>query len=66
VSADAAYAYAADRVLTALTGRSFAARAARIARAGVADGTELAADAAAGRTLGRAIGRLALARVGAP
>jgi Na+-translocating ferredoxin:NAD+ oxidoreductase RnfD subunit len=63
VSADAAYAYAAARVLGTLTGRSFAARATAASRAGIADGTELAADVAAGRRLGTRIGALALARV---
>jgi hypothetical protein len=63
VSADATYAYAAARVLGTLTGRSFAARAAAASRAGIADGTELAADVAAGRRLGARIGGLALARV---
>ena len=63
VSSDAAFAYAADSVLTALTGRSFDRQAARAASAGVDDGVELAIDAAAGRKLGNEVGKLALARI---
>jgi Na+-translocating ferredoxin:NAD+ oxidoreductase RnfD subunit len=63
VSADATYAYAAARVLGKLTGRSFAARAAAASREGIVDGTQLAADVAAGRRLGTRIGSLALARL---
>ncbi len=61
-SADAAFAYAADDVLTRLAGRSFAARVATAARAGAQNGTELPADVAAGRRIGLEAGRLALAR----
>jgi hypothetical protein len=50
-------------VLGALTGRSFTGRATQAADAGVAAGTELAMDVAAGRRLGAEIGGLALARV---
>jgi Na+-translocating ferredoxin:NAD+ oxidoreductase RnfD subunit len=60
VSEGSAFAYAADEVLTALTGHSFAAQAHRLATAGVAEGIETPADEAAGRTLGEAIGKRAL------
>ncbi|MBV8257228.1 MAG: hypothetical protein JO073_05360, partial [Actinobacteria bacterium] len=63
VSADATYAYAAARVLGSLTGRSFATRAAQAANAGVANGTELAMDVAAGKKLGLEIGALALRKI---
>ncbi len=49
-------------VLTALTGRSFAAQAERLSAAGPAEGIETPADEAAGRALGTKIGKLALAR----
>jgi Na+-translocating ferredoxin:NAD+ oxidoreductase RnfD subunit len=58
-SADAAYAAAARAVL----GPASAARAARVARQGVAQGVELAADAAAGTRLGAAVGRRVVARL---
>jgi len=58
VSGDSAFAYAANEVLTALTGRSFAARAARAAAQGLDSGTELPGDVAAGRTLGTRVGKL--------
>ena len=62
VSEGSAFAYAADKVLTALTGRSFATQAQRLATTGVADGIETPADEAAGRALGTKIGTLAVAR----
>jgi Na+-transporting NADH:ubiquinone oxidoreductase subunit NqrB len=57
-SGDSAFAYAADGVLTAFTGRSFAGQAARAATQGVDRGTELAGDVTAGRTLGTKVGKL--------
>ncbi len=57
-SGDSAFAYAADEVLTAFSGRSFASQAARAAKQGVDRGTELPGDAAAGRTIGTKVGRL--------
>jgi hypothetical protein len=48
-------------VLTRLTGRSFAGRAAAASGAGLADGIELRADEAAGRKIGIAVGKRALA-----
>ena len=63
VSSDAAFAYAADAVLTGLTGRSYDRQAVRASSAGVDDGVELAVDATAGRKLGSEVGKLALARI---
>jgi hypothetical protein len=63
VSADAAFAYAAARVLGTLTGRSFSQAAAAAANAGAASGTELALDVAAGRKLGNEVGTLALQKI---
>jgi hypothetical protein len=57
-SGDSAFAYAADRVLTAFTGRSFAAQTARAATQGVDRGTELPGDVKAGRRLGTEVGKL--------
>jgi hypothetical protein len=62
VSERSTFAYAADHVLTALTGRSFDREAERFARSGVASGIETPADEAAGRALGTAVGRRAWAR----
>ena len=61
-SEGSAFASAADTVLTALTGRSFAAEAHRFATAGLAEGIETPADEAAGRTVGVMVGKLALAK----
>ncbi len=57
-SGDSAFASAASGVLTALTGHSFAGQATRAAAEGADSGTELPADAAAGRTLGTKVGEL--------
>jgi len=62
VSGESAFAYAADRVLTALTGRSFDRQAERASRSGVASGIDIQADVAAGRALGIAVGKRAQAR----
>jgi hypothetical protein len=61
VSGPSAFAYAANEVLTALTGRSFAPEAARASRAGLENGIELRADETAGRTVGIVVGKRALA-----
>jgi hypothetical protein len=61
VSEQSAFAFAANEVLTALTGRSFEHEAARVSAAALANGIETPADAAAGRTLGIAVARRALA-----
>jgi hypothetical protein len=62
VSEESTFAYAAAEALRAVTGRSFAADAARLARSGVAEGIETAADEAAGRQVGAEVGRLVLAK----
>ncbi len=58
-----AFASAADEVLTAFTGRSFAHRAGLAAAQGVERGTELPGDVTAGRALGTKVGKLVLRRV---
>ncbi|MGZ4334415.1 MAG: FG-GAP-like repeat-containing protein [Gaiellaceae bacterium] len=58
-TAAAAFASAAERVL----GPAVAARAARAAAVGVANGVELPRDVAAGRSLGRAVATRVLARL---
>ena len=63
-SGDSAFAYAADTVLTALTGHSFAAQAARAATQGVDRGTELPGDVAGGPHLGMKVGRLVSRKLG--
>ena len=63
VSGDSAFAYAADEVLTAFTGRSFAGQAARAATQGVDRGIELPGDVTAGRTLGTKVGKLVSRRL---
>jgi len=62
-SGDSAFAYAANEVLRAFTGRSFAAQAARAAMQGVDRGTELPGDVTAGRILGSKVGKLAWRRL---
>jgi hypothetical protein len=62
VAEGSAFAYAASTVLGKLTGQAFAADAARAASAGVADGIQTPADEAAGRALGVAVGKAALAK----
>ena len=63
-SGDSAFAYAAHQVLTAFTGRSFAAQAARAATQGLDRGTELPGDVTAGRTVGTKVGKLAARKLG--
>ncbi|MDX6465518.1 MAG: hypothetical protein QOI27_558, partial [Gaiellaceae bacterium] len=63
VSGDSAFAYAADTVLTAFAGHSFARQTHRAATQGIDRGTELAADVTAGRTLGAKVGELALRKL---
>ncbi len=62
VSERSAFAYAADEVLTSLTGRSFDRQAERLGRSGVESGIETPADASAGRSLGSTVGKRAQAR----
>jgi len=61
VSDPSAYASAANVVLSALTGKSFARQAAQASDSGVATGIALPADNRAGRALGAKVGQLALA-----
>jgi hypothetical protein len=63
-SADSAFAYAANAVLTAVTGRSFDGRALRAATEGRDRGTELPGDVTTGRILGAKVGKLVLAKLG--
>jgi len=62
VADSSTFADAASRVLGALTGRSFATQAAQAGRSSVDNGIDLPGDASAGRTLGRGVGALALAK----
>jgi hypothetical protein len=62
VSEGSAFSYAANEVLTALTGRSFEREAEQLSREGVAGGIETPADVTAGRELGRTVGKRALAQ----
>jgi Na+-translocating ferredoxin:NAD+ oxidoreductase RnfD subunit len=62
VSEDSAFAYAANAVLSALTGRSFSSQAARASSLAVDSGTAVPADVAAGRRVGGVVGRRALAK----
>ena len=62
VSERSAFAAAAARVLTTLTGRSFDRQAERASRDGVAAGIETPADETAGRKLGAAVAQRALRR----
>ena len=61
VAEAAAFAYAADTVLSALTGRSFEAQAAAASAAALTGGIDTPGDLVAGRQIGTAVGRLALA-----
>ena len=61
VSEQSAFAFAANEVLTALSGRSFEREATRASGAALANGIETPADELAGRKLGVAIGKQALA-----
>jgi hypothetical protein len=61
VSEQSAFAFAANEVLTALSGRSFEREAVRASGAALANGIETPADELAGRKLGVAIGKQALA-----
>ena len=62
-SGDSAFAYAADEVLTAFAGRSFAREAALAAAQGAERGTELPGDVTAGRALGTKVGKLVLRKL---
>ena len=57
VSDRSAFAFAADEVLSAATGRSFAREAATAGRSGLVTGIDIPADDLAGKKLGVAVGR---------
>jgi hypothetical protein len=61
ISEQSAFAFAANEVLTTLTGHSFEQEAERASAAALANGIETRDDEAAGRKLGTAVGRRALA-----
>jgi Na+-translocating ferredoxin:NAD+ oxidoreductase RnfD subunit len=63
VAEGSAFAYAAGRVLTALTGRSYAIEIRRAAAAPVADGIDVASDVAAGRAVGERVAALVLRKL---
>jgi len=61
VAESSTFATAANEVLSALTGHSFARQAAAAGSSSVENGIDLPADVAAGRALGSRVGKLALA-----
>ena len=62
VSESSTFAAAADKVLSALTGRSFARQDALAGRSTIENGIDVPADVKAGRALGRKVGNLVLLR----
>ncbi len=56
VAEGSAFAYAAGKVLTALTGRSFASQVRQAGAAPLADGIDVPSDTTAGRALGERVG----------
>jgi Na+-translocating ferredoxin:NAD+ oxidoreductase RnfD subunit len=64
VAEGSAFAFAAGRVLAALTGGSFASRVRRAAAAPLADGIDVPSDTAAGRALGERVATLVLRKLG--
>jgi hypothetical protein len=63
VAEGSAFAYAAGRVLGALTGHSYASRIRAAATAPLADGIDVPSDVTAGRTLGERVAALVLRRL---
>jgi hypothetical protein len=63
VAEGSAFASAAGRVLTALTGRSYADQMRSAGTAPVADGIDVPSDVTAGRTLGERVAALVLRRL---
>jgi Na+-translocating ferredoxin:NAD+ oxidoreductase RnfD subunit len=63
VAEGTAFAYAAGRVLTALTGRSYTGRIHAAATAPLADGIDVPSDVTAGRTVGKRVAALVLRRL---
>ena len=64
VAEGSTFAYAAGRVLAALTGRSYSGQIHAASRAPVADGIDVPSDVAAGRRLGERVSALVLRRLG--
>ena len=64
VAEASAFAYAADTVLHALTGRSFAQRAQAASSAALTGGIDTPSDLTSGRAIGERAGRAALAKLG--
>jgi hypothetical protein len=63
VAESSAFAYAAGRVLAALTRHSFAKQMRQASAAALANGIDVPSDTAAGRTLGERVGTLVLQRL---
>ncbi len=63
VAEGSAFAYAAGRVLTALTGHSYASEIRKASTAQVADGIDVPSDVAAGRTVGERVAALVLRKL---
>jgi hypothetical protein len=63
VAEGSAFAYAAGRVLIALTGRSYAGRIHAASTAPLADGIDVPSDVRAGRKLGERVAALVLRRL---
>ena len=64
VAEGSAFAYSAGRVLSSLTGRSFAGRMRLASAAPVAEGIDVPSDVAAGRALGERVAALVLHKLG--
>ena len=63
VAEGSAFAYAAGRVMTALTGRSFASQIQRASAAPLAEGIDVPSDVTAGRKVGERVAALVLHRL---
>jgi hypothetical protein len=63
VAEGSAFAYAAGRVLTALTGHSHASQIREASKAPLADGIDVPSDVRAGRTVGERVAALVLRRL---
>ncbi len=63
VAGGSAFAYAAGRVLTALTGHSYASEIRKASTAQIADGIDVPSDVAAGRTVGERVAALVLRKL---
>jgi hypothetical protein len=63
VAEGSAFAYAAGRVLSALTGHSYASQVRKASTAPVADGIDVPSDVTAGRTIGERVAALVLRKL---